>query len=416
MLFILKSILSLYINMYPPEFDPFVNHSVMSSKISYILMKKINPNENLREVFLVGMLHDIGFLIREAIVNYNDFYSDINERWDMEMLMKKFDASNEHAGISSSVMKYLGIKDEIKLKAIESHHDMQMGCISGGGIFGDVLRISDLVAGCYSRYFSPEKADLFIEYLISEIDKKEGYHPMVKKAMIDSVCDLNDYNFVFSKKLDIFEIPEINTEILDISSAEKYIKLIGFILDIRSPFTRNHSSQVALISSEICGNLLGVCDAKIAFISGLLHDIGKIKVPLKVLHKRGKLNKYEYFLMQKHVVDTYSLLNENGFDIIDKICGAHHERLDGSGYPHKLKDEDMLFISKAIQVADVFSALTETRPYRDKMGYGDALEIIEKDVEKHRLDKNAFEVLKSLVKNGYEAEGYKDVFGNLFTI
>jgi len=412
--FDLKSILALYINMYPREFKPFINHSIMSAKISYTVMKKINPHENFVDIFLISMLHDVGFLIREAITNYSDFYSDLSERWDMDMLMKKFDATNEHAGISSAVMKYLGVEDELKLKAIEMHHEYEMGCISGGGIFGDVLRLSDFIAGNYSRHYSPENSDEFMEYLISEIRKEESYHPLVKECIEDSICNLSDYNFMFSEKINFPDIPEIEQKVLDINLAQKYIKLISFILDIRSPFTRNHSSQVAAISSKICEELLGTCDSQIAYISGLLHDIGKIKVPLKILHKKGKLNKYEFFIMQKHVVDTYVLLNKNGFSVIDKICGAHHERLDGSGYPHNLKGDEMLFIAKSIQVADVFSALIEDRPYREKMSYSKAISIIEEDVKRKKLDAISFEKLKMLIKNGYEFNGYKNIMKTFF--
>jgi HD-GYP domain-containing protein (c-di-GMP phosphodiesterase class II) len=109
----------------------------------------------------------------------------------------------------------------------------------------------------------------------------------------------------------------------------------------------------------------------------LLHDYGKIAVPEVVLMKQGRLTDEEWVSMRRHVEHTEEILSRlyliGGLKKLPKIAGQHHERVDGSGYPHGLKDEDIELEAKILAVSDVYDALTVRRYYREPMSHLEAL-------------------------------------------
>lgn len=101
------------------------------------------------------------------------------------------------------------------------------------------------------------------------------------------------------------------------------------------------------------------------FQAGLFHDVGKIRIPNKILNKKGSLTHSEYLLIQKHPVYSWDILGENGFSSeVLKAVLHHHERYDGTGYPKGLKGEEIPLLSRILAVVDAFDAITRDRPYR----------------------------------------------------
>ncbi|MBP2642872.1 MAG: hypothetical protein H6Q67_759 [Firmicutes bacterium] len=131
---------------------------------------------------------------------------------------------------------------------------------------------------------------------------------------------------------------------------------------------------------------------------GLLHDIGKLFVPLNILHKPGRLSRAEFEVMKKHVYDGYLLLTYNDYINQEVKLGIlqHHERLDGSGYPFNLKDNEIHEFSKIAAVADMYTAMIEDRTYRPKMTPLAALEVIEM-AKGTKLDARVCEALRKIV-------------------
>lgn len=144
------------------------------------------------------------------------------------------------------------------------------------------------------------------------------------------------------------------------------VHVFSCIVDAKSTFTREHSDGVASLARHI-GGLFGMsertCD--MLELAGLLHDLGKLRVPDTLLEKPGKLNSLEYAAVQRHSFDTYNILkNIHGFEDIALWAGQHHERVNGSGYPYHLKSPQLSREARIIAVADVFQALAQNRPYR----------------------------------------------------
>jgi putative nucleotidyltransferase with HDIG domain len=138
------------------------------------------------------------------------------------------------------------------------------------------------------------------------------------------------------------------------------------MVEKRDPYTAGHQEGVAEVAVRI-SQQLGLAPERVELIrtAAVLHDIGKIAVPAEILVKPGKLDEYEWLIMQRHPQVGAEILEdaELGGPIAD-IVRQHHERLDGSGYPSGLLDDDICLEARIIAVADVTEAMLAHRPYR----------------------------------------------------
>ena len=157
------------------------------------------------------------------------------------------------------------------------------------------------------------------------------------------------------------------------------VQLATSLSEMRDPYTAGHERRVSDIAVAIATGL-GLDDQRIEGIkvAGYLHDIGKISIPSEILVKPGRLNATEYALVQGHAQASYEVLKIVPFPWpVATIALQHHERIDGSGYPHKLKGDEILFESRIMAVADVVEAMASHRPYRAGLGIDKALAEIE---------------------------------------
>jgi HD-GYP domain-containing protein (c-di-GMP phosphodiesterase class II) len=131
--------------------------------------------------------------------------------------------------------------------------------------------------------------------------------------------------------------------------------------------------------------------------AGLLHDLGKVGISNRVLDKSGPLDASERSAVERHPVFTWEILRRVGaFADFARSAASHHEKLDGSGYPWRLGGDDLDASARILVVADIYEALTATRPYRGGLGPDAALAIMEKD-RGTRLDARVLDALAALV-------------------
>jgi len=145
------------------------------------------------------------------------------------------------------------------------------------------------------------------------------------------------------------------------------------------PYTIGHQMAVARLSVAM-GRQLGLdVDALLALqLGAAIHDVGKGVIPLEVLHKQGRLTDEDWALIRRHPDVGAALAEElDCASTVVSIVRQHHERLDGSGYPDRLRGEQILLESRIVAVADTFEAAGFTRPYRVGMGSVRALEIVD---------------------------------------
>lgn len=153
------------------------------------------------------------------------------------------------------------------------------------------------------------------------------------------------------------------------------VKVATIISEMRDPYTVGHERRVAEIACAI-GTELGFDGERLAGlrVAGHLHDVGKISVPSEILSKPGRISAVEYELVKGHAQASYDILKDVKFPWpIAEIALQHHERIDGSGYPNKLKGNEILFEARILAVADVVEAMSSHRPYRAGLGIDAAL-------------------------------------------
>ncbi|MDD4363939.1 MAG: PAS domain S-box protein [Atribacterota bacterium] len=142
------------------------------------------------------------------------------------------------------------------------------------------------------------------------------------------------------------------------------------IVETRDPYTAGHQESVADLATAIAREM-GLKNEMIEAIriSSLIHDIGKISIPSEILNKPSKLNEIEYNLVKNHPQLGYEILKDISFTYpIAEIVLQHHEKIDGSGYPRGLKEEEIMIEARIICVADVYEAMASHRPYRPALG------------------------------------------------
>ncbi|WP_339643502.1 HD domain-containing phosphohydrolase [uncultured Pelagibacterium sp.] len=150
------------------------------------------------------------------------------------------------------------------------------------------------------------------------------------------------------------------------------------VIDAKSPFTSGHSERVAVFS-DLIAEEMGYNPARRRWLkrAALLHDIGKLGVSNSVLDKPGKLDDDEWVSMRDHARLSEDILSRIGaFADLAVVAGAHHERLDGKGYPNGKTADDLDLDTRIISTADVFDALTADRPYRAAMPVSKAMGIL----------------------------------------
>lgn len=160
-------------------------------------------------------------------------------------------------------------------------------------------------------------------------------------------------------------------------------------------FTNAHVQGVAKITLAICKKMnMSYENIKKCVVAAYLHDIGKTKIPPEILQKTAKLTDEEYSEMKKHTIYGYDMcMTYPTFHKYAAIVRAHHENLDGTGYPDGLKEDDIPTEASLIKVADVYDALTQRRQYKSGFARSEALKIMYGDVIAGKMLADYFEVL-----------------------
>jgi HD-GYP domain-containing protein (c-di-GMP phosphodiesterase class II) len=172
----------------------------------------------------------------------------------------------------------------------------------------------------------------------------------------------------------------------------------GKVIDAKSPFTAGHSSRVADLAHGL-GAHFGMLPARLKQLrrAAALHDVGKLGVSSAILEKPGRLDDAEWVQMREHASHTRAILGRIGpLTELAELAAAHHERLDGAGYPLGLDERTLSRETRIITLCDFYDALTADRPYRRAMSQAQALAVIADEVGK-AVDGDCFAGLRELL-------------------
>ncbi len=183
---------------------------------------------------------------------------------------------------------------------------------------------------------------------------------------------------------------------LSLEETVELTQLMSRIIDFRSSFTAMHSAGVAASAKELA-RLAGMNeeDCMKMEIAGNLHDVGKLRVPNEILEKPGKLTEEEFNKVKEHPYYTRLILMDiEGFEEIADWAGFHHEKLNGRGYPFHFDSGFLSLGSRIMTVADIFSAITEERPYRKPMSREQAMKVMWENVERGEICRDIVQLLE----------------------
>jgi HD-GYP domain-containing protein (c-di-GMP phosphodiesterase class II) len=349
--------LSNAVDLVSPELS---GHHLQVARLAFHIAQQMVLNEEAkRNVFLAGLVHDIGALsARERLSLIEAEPSDaVSHGFRGARLLKEFEPFNPIADI----VRYhhlpwsfgRGRRYEDASVPIESHiiHLADRACVllkSDGNVLGQIPALIDSVKSRTGSVFAPEPVDalaalaareyVWLELIYSEpLDAAPKFLNELRRLSMDEVVDIS--------------------------------RMFSHIIDFRSRFTATHSAGVAKTAeklAEMAGFSQNECLAM--RMAGYLHDLGKLAIDNALLEKPGKLTAQEFDIVRSHTYFTYRLLSGiEGFETINRWASFHHEKLNGTGYPFHLRAESLPAGSRIMAVADIFTAVTEPRPYRESM-------------------------------------------------
>jgi len=182
----------------------------------------------------------------------------------------------------------------------------------------------------------------------------------------------------------------------DIGEFVGFSRLVCRIIDFKSEFTATHSSGVAAVGRSLA-SLVGFSpqECQMFEIAAYLHDLGKLAVPSEILEKRDRLTQAEWGVMRTHAYYTYQILNPiEALNLVASWSSLHQERLDGSGYPFHVGGDDLPLGARLMAMADVFTGITEDRPYRKGMTREEAQGVLHGMAAKGELDARLISLLE----------------------
>lgn len=343
------------------------------------------------DIIIASLIHDIGVVMEEEFTEL----ADIKTRNETELC---------HAIVGGQLMSCLKLFPHAPL-LIKYHHSPYGGThnpITPGEVIPEsafIIHLADRIDVLLKREVPCLDQRGYIKENINRMAELK-FHPE-HVAAFNRLAERESFWFDIEEqekyKLLKYKFRFSHLK-MDIDNILETAKLLSRIIDFRCVFTANHSAGVASVA-EVIAQLMGFSelDSKSLKIAGFLHDIGKLGIPSSILYKQGKLTDDEIMVLKKHPYYTYSILNT--FQIFDRIknwAAFHHESLDGSGYPFHLNENKLDLGSRIMAVSDVFTALTEERPYREAMTFDKVTEIMDEMCLKNKLDMT---VTKLVLKN-----------------
>lgn len=340
--------------------------------------------KDLLMILIAGLIHDIG-----AVGGFDDFHGDY-------LLMKR------HSDLGAEIVK--NFPDGKFLEEALRYHHASPAYFNGERLTDEneiplvskIISLADSVDIIIGRKelsyekkwavinrvhnnsgkeFFPEVAEVFAKLAQEEAFWLDLYEGDMLGVSLD---------FLFGCRGDVAdcEVIELSEEILKDKFIYQLAETFAFLIDQKSSFTAKHSLLVAEMAVALAEQI-GWPAEEIREIktAGLLHDLGKLAVPRKILDKPGSLDKDEFQTIRSHTYYTFALLSAAGFPRkIVEWAAYHHERLDGNGYPFRISEHNLDTGARLMTIADIYAALTEDRPYRAGMPAEKAMTIIEKGI------------------------------------
>jgi len=380
--------------------DPILaTHTRRTAFIAYSIAKELGlQKKDLRGVLIAGLLHDIGLPVSHssacvAAVKDLDHGEECEEIYFHTELGYKL------------LNKFSDLKNVAEIVRYH-HHPYRCSLDHAIPLGSHIVHLADRVDifvtenfgsnGSYSKVLSS------LDALRNFLERTSGVslHPHLVHIFTNKVIHREAFWYTLSDGVclrDALEttLRELGSKLPRVSFYE-LSKLFSHLIDFKSPFTATHSSGVARVSTLLAEQLgFPPKEVRKMEVAGFLHDIGKVAVPTSILEKPSKLTQEEYNIVKSHAFYSHQIISKvNVTSEVVEWASFHHETLDEEGYPFKLPPEKLSLGSRIMAVADIFTALTEKRPYKTTFPLEKVVSVVDEMVDRGKLDTRIVWILK----------------------
>lgn len=353
------------------------------NRVAYLGLNFAKKNnfspEKILELVTVCYLHDIGMIATGTTVR--------------DVIEAEADNVVEHSAAGHVYFKYY-IKKSIS--NIVLHHHTAFNKISGitehEKYMANAVNIIDrveLILNDGKEYSATEELskniEVYIKYNNDEFSSqiKEEY-----KVLLDDDVLKKYYDGSYIDELREY----IDNEFIDEQQYSTMLDSLVYIIESHSASTAGHSHVVAILAKQLA-KMLGKNEEeqKHLYYAGLLHDIGKIAIPVNILKSDERLTGDEYEIIKTHTTITKEILNGNVLDEVFYPAISHHENNQGTGYPNG--EKNLTLEQQIIRVSDIFTALAEDRYYRRALNNDEVLKIIDGDYQLGNMDETVYNLV-----------------------
>lgn len=380
-------------NLINPEME---NHHQETAYLAYQLGVEMGlQTEELHMIVVSALLHDVGTIVMPQKENLSEIESHRREiaQIGAEMI-RDLEPFEPVAGIIELCQN--GWQENVRFSETPSCREVLREKAENYLHVAECIHLADIVSALWD-----EDGEILNQIPMIREAIERGRGTEFSDRLVDAFISLSRREFIW---MDFILNPSFLSNFtgdmhdLSLERTAELTQLMSRIIDFRSSFTAMHSAGVAASAKELARLAgMGEEDCLKMEIAGNLHDVGKLRVPNEILEKPGKLTDEEFNKVKEHPYYTRLILGSvEGFDEISEWAGFHHEKLNGRGYPYHLSGSDLSLGSRIMAVADIFSAITEERPYRKPMSREQAMKVMRENVERGEI---SGEIVKLLDEN-----------------
>lgn len=358
-----------------------VRHNERTAFLAISMMKnqKMREGCSFQNLMLLALFHTIGFFRIDLFTGYNPYDSNelnyfsttdkqviSNYRFSCYYLSYMTPLTDAACAIENFTQGF----DPIAKKALYQTE------------YKSIIYLCSRISDFYIKHPGEALPEDLNELAPRKFDPE--YVELFKKVNQDNELINKFEDDLFYEELKEFiQAVDFNDE-----ETEQLLKLLVYILDFKSTSTFKHSINTACYALSIGDRLnLNKNEMGILFTGSFLHDIGKIATPQKILEAPGRLSPEQMGIMKLHVKHSKKILTSLVPDSIINIVFHHHEKLNGMGYPQHLKGDSLSVLDRILTVADITSALCDSRSYKTEFSKESVISILSDMAEKGEIDK-----------------------------
>lgn len=361
-------------------------HTLRTTYIAYRLSKanKLIDNELLSKIVLLSYFHTIGFYREDVFFEYNpqtsvkDYFSDS-------------DSTNAKYVFARCFLEYKTPVKEIacSIENFNTPNFLDTNKTDVQLLIKKIINFSSHMSDLLSKGFTNLQLGASLELLL--------LNNIFDKELTKSFFELNS-NQEIAKKIKTGDYKaELDDFIdtIDFSNHEAtgLRRFVLFFMDFKSTVTMRHLVNTSCYALSLADRLgLNNEDITKLLISSLLHDIGKISIPQKILECQRALNSEEMDIMRLHVDYAEPICKGLISDEILENILSHHEKLNGNGYPKKKSEKELSLVQRILTVSDITSALNDSRPYKSKFMREETISILNQMAMQGELDKEIVKI------------------------